>query len=298
MSQHDVDLIKDEFNTAGYSLPENELDHLVQETIKNEFGDRATLRRALQNRGVTYEQFREQIKERFIRMNLRAQVPLTNTVSISGETNGIVVKYGPTTLRADRMTIYPDQDRIVAEGHVNVQEKEQNGKGQRPTLNAVTDQAPSQQKVNAIEIRYVGPKSVKEAEIRRRIRVEAGKRYTQTSVDDDVRNLYATGLFYNVRVSTEFSPKGVDLIYNVQCNPRIEKLKFAGNSKFSDAQLQKLIRSKIGEVFNERQTFSDAQAIQKAYANAGLKGTEVNYSYDVDQPTGKAPVVFEIKEKN
>jgi hypothetical protein len=296
--REDENLILHEFKTAGYYLPESALDDLVQEAIKNEFGDRATFARALEDRGRTFEKFREEIRERFIEERLRAKLPLTNIVSIAGETNRIVVKYGPTTMRADRMTVYPEQGRIVAEGHVTVQEKEQNGSGQRLTSNAVTNQAPSQQKVGAIEIRYAGPKSVKEPEVRRRIRAQVGKPFNTVDIDDDVRNLYATGLFYNIRVSTEFSPKVVDLVYNVQCNPRIAKLKFTGNSKFSDAYLQKLIRSKVGDVFNERQSFSDAQALQKAYANAGLEGTEVKYSYDVDQPTGKASVAFEINEKN
>ena len=297
-SQRDVDLIENEFKTAGYSLPESVLDDMVQHAIKNEFGDRATFVRALQERGITFEKFREEISERFLVERLREQRALTNIVTIAAETNGIVVKYGQTTMRADRMSLYPEQGRIVAEGHVTVQEREQRGSGQRLASNAVTDQAPSRQKVGAIEIRYVGPKSINEPQLRRRIRARVGKPFNPVEIDDDVRNLYATGLFYNIRISTESSPEGVDLIYNVQCNPRIAKLKFTGNSKLSDAQLQKLIRSKVGDVFNQRQTFSDAEAIQKAYANAGFKGTEVKYSYDVDQPTGKASVDFQITEKN
>jgi hypothetical protein len=274
-SQLDVDLIKHEFKTAGYSLPENVLDDLVQETIKKEFGDRATLTRNLQDRGMTYKQFREQIKERLWTELLRIKI-----ASIEGATNAT-------------LTGALGFDWYLGNFLMN-----QNRTGERLAFDVGTNQGPSRQKVDAIEIRFVGPKSVKEAEVRRRIRTQAGQAYKQADIDDDVRSLYATGLFYNVRVSTEFSPKGTDLIYNVQCNPRIAKLKFTGNSKFSDAQLQKLIRSKGGDVFNERQIFSDTQAIRKAYENAGLKGTGVKYSYDVDQPTGEASVVFEINEKN
>jgi len=51
-------------------------------------------------------------------------------------------------------------------------------------------------------------------------------------------------------------------------------------------------------VFNERQTFSDTQAIQKAYENAGFKNPEVKYSHNIDQPSGKASVTFDISEKD
>jgi len=64
-------LILHEFKTAGYSLPESVLDDLVQERIKADFGDRATLTKTLEARGMTYEKFRQQIRERFIVAQLR-----------------------------------------------------------------------------------------------------------------------------------------------------------------------------------------------------------------------------------
>ena len=299
-TQGDVEkqIITEEFKAAGYSLPESVLDGLVSETIKKEFGDRATLANALKERGMTFQELREQIRERFLSERLRAQFPLTNIVITARGTNGIVVTYGPTTMRADRMTVYPERGKVVAEGHVTVQQQAQEGEGEHFAPKASTNQGRSGQTVHAIEIRYVGPKSVKEADVRRRIHAQVGELFNPAEIDDDLRSLLATRLFYNVRVSTEVSSKGVDLTYNLQCNPRIAKLRFTGNSKLSDSQLQKLVRAKVGDVFNERQNFLDAQAIQKAYERAGYEGTEVKYSFDVDQPTGKASLAFEITEKN
>ena len=64
-------LILHEFKTAGYSLPESVLDDLVQERIKEGFGDRATLTKTLEARGMSYEKFRAQVKEQFIELQLR-----------------------------------------------------------------------------------------------------------------------------------------------------------------------------------------------------------------------------------
>ena len=64
-------LILHEFKTAGYSLPESVLDELVEETIKGEFGDRATCTKTLEARGMNIEKFRQQIRERFIVAQLR-----------------------------------------------------------------------------------------------------------------------------------------------------------------------------------------------------------------------------------
>jgi peptidyl-prolyl cis-trans isomerase SurA len=65
------ELILHEFKTAGYSLPESVIDELVQERIKAEFGDRATLTKTLESRGLTYERFRQQVRDRFIVEQLR-----------------------------------------------------------------------------------------------------------------------------------------------------------------------------------------------------------------------------------
>jgi|ERR1044071_5972738 parvulin-like peptidyl-prolyl isomerase len=64
-------LILHEFKTAGYNLPESLLDDLVNERIKDRYGDRATLTKTLEARGMTYEKFRQQIREQFIVAQLR-----------------------------------------------------------------------------------------------------------------------------------------------------------------------------------------------------------------------------------
>ncbi len=64
-------LILHEFKTAGYSLPESVIDELVRSRIRADFGDEATLSRTLQARGISKEQFRQQIRDQFIVRALR-----------------------------------------------------------------------------------------------------------------------------------------------------------------------------------------------------------------------------------
>ncbi|MEY4917005.1 MAG: Parvulin-like peptidyl-prolyl isomerase [Verrucomicrobiota bacterium] len=66
-------LILHSFDTDGYRLPENFIEQLVQERIRDRFGDRVTLMKSLQQQGMTYEQFRKQIREQFIESQLRQQ---------------------------------------------------------------------------------------------------------------------------------------------------------------------------------------------------------------------------------
>src|SRR5215208_546842 len=86
----------------------------------------------------------------------------------------------------------------------------------------------AQQKVQKIEVRHVGPPAASDELIRANIRVKVGDSYTRTGVDDDVRTLYSTGLFYNIRVVEERNAEGINLIYVVQGEPLLTDIRLEG----------------------------------------------------------------------
>ena len=47
-------------------LTESIIEEMIKERIKRDFGDRVKLTMTLQARGITYESYRQQIRERFI----------------------------------------------------------------------------------------------------------------------------------------------------------------------------------------------------------------------------------------
>ena len=155
----------------------------------------------------------------------------------------------------------------------------------------------SSAKISKIDIKHVGPASVSDEFIRANIRVKVGDPYLRAGIDDDVRNLYATGLFYNIRVAPpEVTPNGVVLTYVVQGKPRLTEIQFRGNKRFSDAKLRKKLSSKIGEPLDERKLFTDGQEIQKMYQKAGYPRTEVKPVSNVIEESGRATATFEITE--
>jgi len=58
-------------------------------------------------------------------------------------------------------------------------------------------------KISRIDIKHVGPAAVSDELIRANIRTKPGDPYLPAAVDEDVRGLYGTGLFYNVRITAE-----------------------------------------------------------------------------------------------
>lgn len=152
------------------------------------------------------------------------------------------------------------------------------------------------QRVQQIEVRHVGPAAASDELIRANIRVKVGDPLVKTSVDDDVRNLYNTGYFYNIRVAEERVDGGVKLIYVVQGKMLLTDIKFTGNTKFSTSKLQKQIKAKIGEPMDERKLFADAQTLQKSYQKSGYQRTTVEYKIHPNELAGRCSITFEITE--
>lgn len=152
------------------------------------------------------------------------------------------------------------------------------------------------QRVQQIAVRHVGPAAASDELIRANIRVKVGDSLVKTSVDDDVRNLYNTGYFYNIRVAEERVDGGVRLIYVVQGKPLLTDVKFTGNTKFSAIKLQKEITSKIGQPLDERKLFTDAQKIQTRYQKAGYQRTKAEYKISINENAGRGTVTFEVTE--
>src|ERR1700744_4933762 len=100
-------------------------------------------------------------------------------------------------------------------------------------------------KVAKIEIKHIGPQSVSDDLIRANIRVKPGDPYLRAAIDEDVRTLYATGQFYDIRVTDDVAPDGVALTYVLQGNPRVVSIKFQGNKKYKDSKLLKKVTLKV-----------------------------------------------------
>jgi outer membrane protein insertion porin family len=151
-------------------------------------------------------------------------------------------------------------------------------------------------KVSRIDIKHIGPSAVSDDLIRSNLRVKVGDPYLRAAVDDDVRNLYGTGFFYNIQVMADDTANGVILTYRVQGKPRLTEIKFQGNTKFKDTKLRKKISSKPGEPLDERKLFTDTQDLEKLYQKSGYPHTLVKYVLNIDENAGKGTATFQIAE--
>ncbi len=152
-------------------------------------------------------------------------------------------------------------------------------------------------RVHQILIRHIGPPAVSDEFIRANIRTKVGEPFARPTVDEDIKNLYATGYFFKIQVGEESTAEGMDLTYAVQSKPILTDIKIVGNKKMKLKKLNKKITSKIGQPLDERKLFEDAQEMQKVYEKAGYQKTTVVVQPPViDEVAGRGSVTFLIHE--
>jgi parvulin-like peptidyl-prolyl isomerase len=64
-------LILHDFDAEGYKLPDSVVDGLIQDRIRERYGNRTTFMQTLQAQGETFEQFRKEIRDQYIVSALR-----------------------------------------------------------------------------------------------------------------------------------------------------------------------------------------------------------------------------------
>lgn len=163
-----------------------------------------------------------------------------------------------------------------------------------PSATATADQnAP---RVKEIDIEYVGPRSVSREVIISNMRTTVGQPYSAASVEEDVRNLYATGFFVNLRIYDEPLGDGVKVIIIVQPKPTVKEIVIKGAKQIDDKTILKKITTKVGDTLSEQKISSDAQAVRDYYQDKGFKNAQVEYKIDVNEQLGRAVVTYSINE--
>ncbi len=113
----------------------------------------------------------------------------------------------------------------------------------------------------------------------------------QAAVNKGVKDLYATGLFSDVRVRRE----GNRVIVTVTENNIINRVAFEGNSKVKTETLTAEIQSKSRGPYSRPTVDADIERIKDIYRRSGHAAAAVT-ARTVDLPNGRLDVVFAIDE--
>ena len=150
--------------------------------------------------------------------------------------------------------------------------------------------------VRTIEIQYAGPATLSRQRILSNMKTTVGQPYSESTVEDDVRALYATGLVTNVRIYGEPVPDGVKVIVVVQTRVTLTEVAIQGNEVVKTKRIRRELNLKTGTPLDEQALEQARQKVVELYQKRGFPDTDVQYKIDVNEERGTARVTFAISE--
>lgn len=161
---------------------------------------------------------------------------------------------------------------------------------------ALHAQLPAGPIVKKIDIQFAGPESISRERIMANLATQVGQPFSQFTVEQDLRALYATGLVSNVRIFAEPFEDGAAVTVLVQGRPTVTEIFIEGAEQIPTNRVRRDLTLKIGEALNEEQIERDRQAILKIYQDRNYSEVTVETSVREDTKNNQAAVVFKINE--
>ncbi|MEQ1859404.1 MAG: outer membrane protein assembly factor BamA [Chthoniobacteraceae bacterium] len=163
-------------------------------------------------------------------------------------------------------------------------------------MSGVRAQAPAAPIVKEIEVQYAGPASISKEKILANMHTKVGKPYDDKVVEEDIRNLYATGSVTNVRIFGESIDTGVKVIVVVMAKQSISEVIINGATKVKASRIRKELSAKPGDPLNESALEADRQKLITYYNEKGFGEVDVQYVVESNEEKGTASVTFNINE--
>jgi outer membrane protein insertion porin family len=158
------------------------------------------------------------------------------------------------------------------------------------------------------EIVISGQRKIEKDAILNRIKSVVGKPLSREQVREDIQNLFKSGFFNDVIVST--SKAGVDpksnvkpgetdslkLEYKVVEKPSIGELKFEGINELKTEEVQEASGVKVFEILNQGKIREANEKIQKFYEDKGYFLAKVEFKIEDIKKDESVRVIFTVKE--
>jgi outer membrane protein insertion porin family len=148
--------------------------------------------------------------------------------------------------------------------------------------------------VKAIDVE--GNKTISMATILSKIKTRVGQDYIEAVVSDDIKRLYNTGYFADVRVDKEDQDGGVKVIINLEEKSIVEEITFSKTRYIKAPTIKRKIKTQVGKFLDNKLLQDDINTIKDLYAQKGLTKVEVDLEKFVDEVTNKASLHFVIRE--
>jgi len=227
-------------------------------------------------------------------VSLSLNIPITNPTALAAETADEAEKVLSVLDEAPSKT---SRYASRLSGTAATQERQESQAQSTRTQTQPTRVQPRQVRPNKImDVEVRGNRIISTPTVLSKIQSRKGAPLVQDTINEDVKRLYASGYFEDIRVELEEKPSGYLLIISVVEKPIIREIKFEGFSIFKIDRLQKDLAVIEGQILDRQAIKQGVEAIRKRYRDKGFGFAEVESYVDIDRLSREASVTITITE--
>lgn len=125
---------------------------------------------------------------------------------------------------------------------------------------------------------------------------KAGMPYSERIVNEDVRRLFALGMFEDVESAVkDLSNGNKEVVFKITAKRNVSEISFKGNRKFSDDELRKLVKLRTDMPLNDALQIESTRELRKFYEEKGYTEAQIDSSLEADGDNS-VKVIFNIAE--
>jgi len=141
-----------------------------------------------------------------------------------------------------------------------------------------------------------GNRIISENTIINKLKTQQGVELSREVVNEDIKRLYATGYFQDVRFDLVPDGKNFKVIVVVDEKPVVNDIVIDGNISFKNEELLKQISIQPGQVLDHHLLKEGVAKIREKYQNKGFKFATIESQVDVNDASKEATIYVGINE--
>ena len=148
------------------------------------------------------------------------------------------------------------------------------------------------------EIRVTGNSRIDTGAIRRKISSLPGNNFNATALTNDLKTVFAMGYFDDISVSSEETPNGHVVTFDIEEKPVIGSIKISGNDELDEATIQDVIKIRASSIISDKEVKESIANIKNLYSEEGYFDCKISVEHKESDRKGRVDLTFVIKEGN
>lgn len=147
-----------------------------------------------------------------------------------------------------------------------------------------------------VEVEIRGNQIVSTYTILSKLKSQKGEPLVQETINEDLKRLYATGFFQDIKMEVEEKPEGYKLLVTVEEKPVVKQIIIEGAVSFKPEKLRKQLKVIEGQILDRKVIKEGEEAIRKLYGDKGFRFVDVQSEVDVNEDTREAVIYIRVLE--